>query len=66
MLNNDKNYKFGMFYYNKEDARRFMKNTRNAGGFNGFAINYAHPIGKLIGFVTILILIGAIVYTIVT
>lgn len=66
MLNNEKNYKFGMFYYNKEDSQRFIKNTRNAGGFNGFGINYAHPIGKFIGFVTALILIGVVIFTFVT
>lgn len=65
MLNDDKNYKLGMFYHNKKDARTFMKNTRNTGGFNGFAINYAHPIGKIIGFGTAFLLIGVIVYTIV-
>jgi len=66
MLNKEENYRFGFFYYNKEDDRLFVTNIRNAAGVNGKAVNHAHPIGKLIGFMTAIFLIGAVAYAIIT
>ena len=61
MLNDDKNYKFGIFYYNKENPQLFVKNTKKADNMNANAINCAHPIGKLVLFVISLTIILAIV-----
>ena len=63
MLDDDKNYKWGIFYYNKEDDRLFASfNVRKAGS----ALNLAHPISKIFMIVIALVLIGAIISTIIT
>ena len=64
MINNEKNYRFGIFYYNKDDKRLLVKDTRNAPGINGRAINYAHFGGKLIGILVLVILVGVVVITV--
>ena len=62
MLYDDKNYKWGIFYYNKEDDRLFANNVRKAGS----ALNLAHPVSKIFVFVIALVLIGAIILTIIS
>lgn len=64
MINNEKNYKFGIFYYNKDDKRFLVKDTRNAPGINGRAINYATLGGKLIGILVVAVVITVVVITV--
>jgi len=66
VLNDEKNYKFGIFYYNQVDQRFLLdatvKSNRNAPSLGGRIINFAHPIGKLIGILMLVFLVGAIVH----
>lgn len=48
------NYKFGIFYFNRNDPRTIVpKRLRNL----GFAVNFAHPISYLLVFLILAIIV---------
>ena len=57
LTDDDDNWILGMFYYNKNDTRL---NVEKRLGY-GATINLAHPAGKVIGIVSLLILIGSLI-----
>lgn len=60
LQDDDDNWILGMFYYNKNDTRL---NVEKRLGY-GSTINMAHPAGKVISIITVLLLIGSIAYII--
>ena len=60
LQDDDDNWILGMFYYNKKDTRL---NVEKRLGY-GSTINMAHPAGKVISIITVLLLIGSIAYII--
>ena len=60
LQDDDDNWILGMFYYNKNDTRL---NVEKRLGY-GSTINMAHPAGKVISIIIVLLLIGSIAYII--
>jgi len=58
LQDDDDNWILGMFYYNRNDTRLNVEKRLGYGG----TINLAHPAGKVIGVVSLLLIIGSIVY----
>ena len=57
LTDDDDNWILGMFYYNPNDTRL---NVEKRLGY-GATINLAHPAGKVIGIISVLIIIGSII-----
>lgn len=60
-----RNYKFGIFYYAKNDSRLLMDehlNLSRAIAFNGQIVNFAHW-KKVVGFLGLGLLVGVVVLT---
>lgn len=45
-MDNLKNYKFGVFYYNPSDPRLLVPKTRSS--IHGYTLNFAKPISSVI------------------
>ncbi|MBR5386898.1 MAG: hypothetical protein IK142_04875 [Clostridiales bacterium] len=57
LQDDDDNWILGMFYYNKNDTRL---NVEKRFGYGG-TVNLAHPAGKVIGVVSLLVLVGSVI-----
>ncbi|AKL96298.1 putative membrane protein [Clostridium aceticum] len=56
----DKYWKWGMFYYNKQDPSLWIEKRFGI----GWTINMGHPVGMAIGFITLVVLLYSIIITI--
>ncbi|SHI83016.1 Uncharacterized membrane protein [Clostridium cavendishii DSM 21758] len=52
----DNDYKFGMFYYNKNDNAVWVEKRSGS----GYTVNFATPIGKIFGVLITAILVGSV------
>ncbi|SEN25787.1 hypothetical protein SAMN05192574_102931 [Mucilaginibacter gossypiicola] len=55
----DNNYKYGVFYYNEDDARIIVPKRIK---YLGWTLNFAHPVSYLIMGGILAIVIGAIIF----
>jgi uncharacterized membrane protein len=57
---NDSNYKYGVFYYNKDDKRIIVPKRVK---FLGWTFNFAHPVSYLIMAALAIVIIWAVGFT---
>lgn len=59
-MDNSKNYKFGIFYFNQNDSRVLV--PRKLSGMPGYTLNFARPVSFLLFAIFIIIIIAAIYF----